>query len=111
LTGGEMAAMVVIDAVSRHVDGVLSNNLSADIESFDNHLLEYPQYTRPYDYEGMKVPDVLLSGNHGKIEAYRHEQSLARTASKRPDLLKKAVLTDKDKKYLKSSCHIDWDML
>jgi len=111
LTGGEMAAMVVIDAVSRHVDGVLSNAVSADIESFDNHLLEYPQYTRPYDYKGMKVPDVLLSGNHKKIEDYRHEHSLRRTASKRPDLLKHAYLSEKDRSFLINTCHIDKDML
>ncbi len=111
LTGGEMAAMIVIDAVSRHIDGVLSNSVSADIESFDNSLLEYPQYTRPFDYEGMKVPDVLLSGIHKKIEDYRHEQSLIRTASKRPDLLKHAKLSKEDKKFLKNTCHIDEDMI
>lgn len=111
LTGGEMAAMVVIDAVSRHVDGVLSNSVSADIESFDNNLLEYPQYTRPYDYEGMKVPDVLLSGNHKKIDEFRHEQSLIRTGAKRPDLLKDAELSEKDKTFLINTCHIDKDML
>jgi len=111
LTGGEMAAMIVIDAVSRHIDGVLSNNVSMDIESFDNSLLEYPQYTRPFDYQGMKVPDVLISGNHKKIEDYRHEQSLIRTASKRPDLLKHATLSDEDIKFLKNTCHIEEDML
>ncbi len=111
LTGGELAAMVVIDAVSRHVDGVLSNAVSMDVESFDNHLLEYPQYTRPYDYEGKTVPDVLLSGNHGKIEEYRHLESLKRTALKRPDLLKKASLSDDDKKYLENTCNMKVDML
>ncbi len=111
LTGGEMAAMVVIDAVSRHVEGVLSNSVSTDIESFDNHLLEYPQYTRPYDYEGMKVPDVLLSGNHKNIDTYRHEESLVRTARKRPDLLKHADLSEKDRSFLKNTCNIDVDML
>ncbi len=111
LTGGELAAMVVIDAVSRHVDGVLSNSVSMDVESFDNHLLEYPQYTRPYEYEGKKVPDVLLSGNHSKIEEYRHLESLKRTALKRPDLLKKASLSDDDKNYLKNTCNITDDML
>lgn len=111
LTGGEMAAMIVIDAVSRHVDGVLNNQESYEIESFDGSLLEYPQYTRPYDYEGHKVPDVLLSGNHKHIEDYRREQSLMRTAKKRPDLLKEADLSEKDKIYLKKTCHIDVDML
>jgi tRNA (guanine37-N1)-methyltransferase len=111
LTGGEMAAMVVIDAVSRHVEGVLSNSVSADVESFDNGLLEYPQYTRPADYEGQTVPDVLLSGNHQKIEQFRHEQSLIRTAKKRPDLLRYAVLSQEDKIFLKKTCHIDTNML
>jgi len=111
LTGGEMAAMVVIDAVSRHVDGVLSNSVSADIESFDDGLLEYPQYTRPEIFQNKKVPEVLLSGNHKLINDYRREQSLARTAKKRPDLLKSALLTKDDKKYLKITCHIDVDMI
>ena len=111
LTGGEMAAMIVIDAVSRHIDGVLSNSVSTDIESFDNSLLEYPQYTRPFDYEGMKVPDVLISGNHKKIEDFRHQQSLIRTASKRPDLLKHAILSKEDIKFLKNTCHIEEDMI
>ncbi len=111
LTGGEMAAMVVIDAVSRHVDGVLNNQESYEIESFDGSLLEYPQYTRPYDYNGQKVPDVLLSGNHKHIETYRREQALRRTAEKRPDLLKQADLSEEDKIYLKNTCHINEDML
>ena len=111
LTGGEMAVMVVIDAVSRHVEGVLSNSVSAEVESFDNGLLEYPQYTRPADYEGQIVPDVLLSGNHQKIEQFRHEQSLIRTAKKRPDLLRYAVLSEEDKIFLKKTCHIDTNML
>jgi tRNA (guanine37-N1)-methyltransferase len=111
LTGGEMAAMVVIDAVSRHVDGVLSNSVSADIESFDDGLLEYPQYTRPEIFQNKKVPEVLLSGNHKLIDAYRREQSLVRTAKKRPDLLKTATLTAADKKYLEKTCHIDIDVI
>ncbi len=111
LTGGEMAAMVVVDAVSRHVKGVLSNTVSADIESFDNSLLEFPQYTRPYEYEDMQVPEILLSGNHKKIDEFRHEQSLIRTASKRPDLLKHALLTEKDKVFLLNTCHISENML
>lgn len=111
LTGGEMAAMVVIDAVSRHVEGVLSNSVSADIESFDNSLLEYPQYTRPEIFQNKKVPEVLLSGNHKLINNFRREQSLARTAKKRPDLLKTANLSVDDKKYLEKTCHIDLDMI
>ena len=78
LTGGELPAMVVIDSVSRLVPGVLNNEESARTESFSDGLLEYPQYTRPADYKGLKVPDVLLSGHHGKIEEWRHEKSLER---------------------------------
>lgn len=111
LTGGELAAMVVIDAVSRHVPDVLSNDVSMDVESFDDNLLEYPHYTRPSDYEGQKVPEVLLSGNHALIETYRRQQSLLRTAKKRPDLLKEATLTQKDIDYLKKTCHIDINMI
>lgn len=86
LTGGELPAMVVIDSVSRLVPGVLNNEESARTESFSDGLLEYPQYTRPADYKGLKVPDVLLSGHHGKIEEWRHEKSLERTKKYRPDL-------------------------
>lgn len=86
LTGGELPAMVMIDAISRLVPGVLHNDESADTESFEDGLLEYPQYTRPAEYLGKKVPDVLLSGHHGKIEAWRKEQSLIRTKERRPDL-------------------------
>lgn len=111
LTGGELAAMVVIDAVSRHVPDVLSNNVSMDIESFDGNLLEYPQYTRPSDFEGMEVPKVLLSGNHALIETYRRQQSLLRTAKKRPDLLSGAELSKEDIEYLKKTCHIDVNMI
>lgn len=111
LTGGEMAAMVVIDAVSRHVEGVLSNSVSADTESFDDGLLEYPQYTRPEIFQNKKVPEVLLSGNHKLIDTFRREQSLLRTAKKRPDLLKTAVLSKNDKKFLETTCHIDIDMI
>ncbi len=100
LTGGELAAMVIIDAVSRMVPGVLSNEDSGVNESFENSLLEYPQYTRPEVYEGYKVPDILLSGHHANIEAWRREQSLYRTAKYRPDLLDEAVLDKKDIKYL-----------
>ncbi len=86
LTGGELPAMVVIDAVSRLVPGVLHNDESAQTESFENGLLEYPQYTRPEIFEGMKVPEVLLSGHHGNVDKWRHEQSLLRTKKYRPDL-------------------------
>ena len=87
LTGGELPAMILIDAVSRYVDGVL-NKESIEEESFSNGLLEYPQYTRPEIFEGMKVPEVLLSGNHQNIDKWRKEQALENTKNKRPDLLK-----------------------
>ena len=89
LTGGEFAAMVFVDAVSRLIPGVLGEEESLKSESFSVPLLEYPQYTRPPEFRGRKVPDVLLSGDHAKIEAWRREQSLERTRRKRPDLLKK----------------------
>lgn len=88
LTGGELAAMVLVDSVSRMIPGVLGNDKSADIESFENNLLEFDQYTRPEEFRGMKVPSVLLSGNHKKIEEYRKESSFQRTLENRPDLLK-----------------------
>jgi tRNA (guanine37-N1)-methyltransferase len=100
LTGGELPAMVMIDAISRLVPGVLSNKASAEFESFHENLLEYPQYTRPETFMDQSVPEVLLSGHHAKIEEWRREQSLIRTAKMRPDLLNKAKLTDKDKKLL-----------
>ncbi len=93
LTGGELAAMVVIDAVSRLVPGVLHNDVSAVTESFENGLLEYPQYTRPDVYNGMAVPDVLLSGNHANVDRWRLEQSLIRTKKYRPDLYEKYIET------------------
>ena len=86
LTGGELPAMVVIDAVSRLVPGVLNNKESAETESFENGLLEYPQYTRPVEFEGMRVPDILLSGHHGNVDAWRLEKSVERTKKYRPDL-------------------------
>jgi len=86
LTGGELPAMVVIDTVSRLVPGVLNNEESAEKESFSDGLLEYPQYTRPADYNGKAVPEVLLSGHHANIEKWRHEKSLERTKKYRPDL-------------------------
>lgn len=102
LTGGELAAMVVIDAVSRLIPGVLGKEESYQDESFSNHLLEYPQYTRPLVFRNRKVPEVLLSGHHAKIEKWRREQSLKLTFEKRPDLLEKAELTEEDKAYLDS---------
>lgn len=89
LTGGELPAMVVIDAISRLVPGVLNNDVSAEFETFHDNLLEYPQYTRPEEFMGMKVPEVLLSGHHKNIEAWRREQSIQRTRERRPDLLDK----------------------
>ena len=89
LTGGELPAMVVIDSVSRLVPGVLNNDESAQTESFSDGLLEYPQYTRPANYKGMEVPEVLLSGHHGNIEKWRHEKSVERTKKYRPDLYEK----------------------
>lgn len=86
LTGGELAAMVVVDAVARLVPEVLNNDESAETESFHNDLLEYPQYSRPENWHGKKVPEVLLSGNHKKISAWRREQSERRTEERRPDL-------------------------
>jgi tRNA (guanine37-N1)-methyltransferase len=93
LTGGELPAMVVIDAVSRHVPGVLGDDESSVDESFADGLLEYPQYTRPRSVCGMDVPEVLLSGDHGKIAAFRREQSLRKTARVRPDLLAASSLS------------------
>ncbi len=89
LTGGELPAMVLIDTVSRMIEGVLSNNESFMEESHFNGLLEYPQYTRPYDYNGQRVPDILLSGDHAKIEKWRYEKSVETTKKKRPDMLEK----------------------
>jgi len=89
LTGGEQAAMIMLDGVVRLLDGVLGNAESIADESFENGMLEYPQYTRPIEYKGLKVPDILLSGHHANIEKWRREQSLKITLDKRPDLLKK----------------------
>ena len=96
LTGGELPAMVMVDSISRMVPGVLSNQESGETESFAGNLLEYPQYSRPEEWHGKKVPPVLLSGHHANIEAWRREQSILRTAKNRPDLLKKADLTNKE---------------
>ena len=93
LTGGELAAMVLVDAVARLIPGVLGHKDSSILESFSNNLLEYPQYTRPADFRGMEAPEILLSGDHKKIEAWRRNQALAVTREKRPDLLKTAKTT------------------
>ncbi|MCK9362214.1 MAG: tRNA (guanosine(37)-N1)-methyltransferase TrmD [Syntrophales bacterium] len=100
LTGGELSALVLLDAVSRFVPGVLGNSESAVTDSFAEGLLEYPHYTRPPEYRGWGVPNVLLSGNHREIEEWRRRQSLIRTRNKRPDLMGKAELTDKERLHL-----------
>lgn len=101
LTGGELPAMIVIDAVSRMIEGVLDSGETMETESHYNGLLEYPQYTRPPEFMGRKVPDVLLSGHHLNIERWRREQSLIRTKQKRPDMLKKAEISDEEREMLR----------
>ena len=96
LTGGELPAMVMMDSISRMVPGVLNNQESGETESFSGNLLEYPQYSRPEEWHGKKVPDVLLSGHHANVDKWRREQSIIRTAKWRPDLLPKADLTNKE---------------
>ncbi|MGP8153971.1 MAG: tRNA (guanosine(37)-N1)-methyltransferase TrmD [Smithella sp.] len=100
LTGGELAALVLVDAISRFIPDVLGNPLSTRSDSFSENLLEYPQYTRPPQYKGWMVPDVLLSGNHAQIELWRKKESLKRTYKRRPDLLKRLELSVVDKKIL-----------
>ena len=100
LTGGEVAAMVLIDAVARLIPGVLGKDESSASETFCEHLLEYPHYTRPAEFRGWKVPDILLSGDHGAIERWRREQSLRRTLERRRDLFLKHELTPDDLKLL-----------
>ena len=100
LTGGELAAMALTDAVARYLPGVLGSELSAEEESFSDGLLEYPHYTRPRNFEGMDVPDVLLNGDHAKINAWRREQSLLATHKMRPDLLPAADITEKERAWL-----------
>jgi tRNA (guanine37-N1)-methyltransferase len=102
LSGGELAAMVLVDSVTRLIPGVLGSDESAITDSFGNGLLEYPQYTRPPEFNGFTVPAPLLSGNHAEIARWRREQSLKRTAERRPDLLAHAALTDKDRLFLRS---------
>ena len=102
LTGGELPSMVMIDAISRLVPGVLNNDVSAEFESFHDNLLEYPQYTRPAEFMGKQVPDILLSGNHPKVDQWRREQSIIRTMKRRPDLMKNANLTKEDINFIKT---------
>lgn len=101
LTGGEIPAMAVIDSVVRLLPGVLGNETSAVTDSYSTGLLEHPHYTRPPEFRGWCVPDILVSGHHAKIEAWRREQSLLRTLKRRPDLLEKVELTAKERKWLK----------
>lgn len=100
LTGGELAAMVLTDCVARFIPGVLGSAESPEEESFSDGLLEYPQYTRPRELNGLEVPEVLLSGDHAKIKAWRRQESLRATKKFRPDLLEKAELSPKEKKWL-----------
>ena len=111
LTGGELPAMIMVDAISRLVPGVLHNDVSAEFESFQDHLLEYPQYSRPEVWHDKRVPEVLMSGHHANIEKWRREQSVIRTAKNRPDLLLKAELTEEEKRLAEeiSGCK-DGDM-
>lgn len=101
LTGGELPALVVIDSITRLVPGVLNNEESASFESFEDGLLEHPQYTRPAEFNGKEVPEILLSGNHAKIDEYRRQESLKRTAERRPDLLEIANLSENDLEFVK----------
>ncbi|WP_345238830.1 tRNA (guanosine(37)-N1)-methyltransferase TrmD [Pontibacillus salipaludis] len=100
LTGGELGAMVVMDSVVRLLPGVLGNASSAPEDSFSNGLLEHPHYTRPRDFRGMQVPEVLFSGNHAKIDEWRHKQSLKRTYERRKDLIEQRSLTDQEKQWI-----------
>ncbi|UHA73960.1 tRNA (guanosine(37)-N1)-methyltransferase TrmD [Paenibacillus sp. 481] len=109
LTGGELPAMVVVDSVVRLLPGVLGNESSAVTDSFSTGLLEYPHYTRPAEFRGWKVPDVLLSGHHVNIEKWRNEQALKRTLDRRPDLLTNIKLSDQDRKLLQQLRTVDVD--
>ncbi|MDP2690505.1 MAG: tRNA (guanosine(37)-N1)-methyltransferase TrmD [Deltaproteobacteria bacterium] len=100
LTGGEIPALLIVDAVSRLLPGVLGEESSATDETFSRGLLEYPQYTRPEEFRSMKVPDVLLSGNHREIERWRRAQSIIRTYSRRPELLEMADLSEEDRRLI-----------
>ncbi len=103
LTGGELPAMMMIDCISRLVPGVLNNDVSAEFESFHDNLLEYPQYTRPEEFMGRKVPEILLSGHHANIEKWRREQSIIRSLERRPKLLEEAVLSKKEREFLEKA--------
>jgi len=100
LTGGEIPALVVVDAVTRLIPGVLGNDAATEDESFQTGLLEYPHYTRPRDFEGLTVPEILLSGDHARIARWRRQQALRRTQALRPDLLEKAPLSSEDQEFL-----------
>ena len=100
LTGGELPALVLADSISRMLEGVLPNDEAKELESHYNGLLEYPQYTRPYEWNGLTVPDILISGHHENIDKWKREQSLLMTQKYRPDMLANAELTDNDKKFL-----------
>jgi tRNA (guanine37-N1)-methyltransferase len=100
LTGGELPALLIIDAVSRLLPGVLGDPTGAEDDSHAMGLLEYPHYTKPPEFRGWKVPEVLASGNHARIDQWRREQALERTFRRRPDMLDKAELSDKDRKYV-----------
>lgn len=102
LTGGELPALVLADSISRMLEGVLPNDEAKELESHYNGLLEYPQYTRPYEWNGLKVPDVLISGHHGNVDKWRREQSLIMTVKHRPDMLEKADITEKEKTFLEN---------
>ncbi len=101
LTGGELPALVLADSISRMLPGVLAEEISFTDESHYSSLLEYPQYTRPYEWQGRAVPDILLSGHHANIERFRRQQSLERTYRRRPDMLSKAELSKKDIEFLR----------
>ena len=100
LTGGELPALLLIDAVARLIPGVLGDPTGAEDDSHSMGLLEYPHYTRPPEFRGWKVPELLLSGDHAKIEKWRREQALERTLKKRPDMIEKAELSEKDRKFI-----------
>jgi len=108
LTGGELPAMIVMDSVSRLLPDVLGNPMSHVDDSFSTGLLEYPHYTKPSDFRGMNVPDILLSGHHAKIDRWRREQALLRTWNRRPDLLGTANLTEEDRRFLRY-VKANWD--
>ncbi len=107
LTGGELPAMVMVDTISRLIPGVLHNDISAELESFQGNLLEYPQYSRPESWHGKKVPEVLLSGHHANIQKWKRQQSILRTKQWRPDLLETCELTDEEQSWLTENSLVD----